>query len=204
MPAAGRWTFTVTVVTADEQFEVTAAAPLPAPPGDEALDEAIAAMEGLSSATVTEELRGAVSREPIVSHYTFEAPGSMRFTVEGGSGLVVIGDTAYRRSEPDAASEPRPWPGDGFTWPEAYYAGYWARGATAARVLGTAEVDGVATTVLSVARPDVDAWFELYVGEDDGLVRRMVMTADGHLMRQTYGEFNADVSVEPPSSYTSS
>jgi len=204
VPAAGRWTFTVTVVTADEQFEVTAAAPLPAPPGDEALDEAIAAMEGLSSATVTEELRGAVSREPIVSHYTFEAPGSMRFTVEGGSGLVVIGDTAYRRSEPDAAWEPRPWPGDGFTWPEAYYAGYWARGATAARVLGTAQVDGVATTVLSVARPDVDAWFELYVGEDDGLVRRMVMTADGHLMRQTYGEFNAPVSVEPPISYTSS
>lgn len=62
----------------------------------------------------------------------------------------------------------------------------------------------MATTVLSVARPDVDAWFELYVGEDDGLVRRMVMTAEGHLMRQTYGEFNAPGTIDAPVSYTSS
>lgn len=96
----------------------------------------------------------------------------MRFTVQGGAGLIVIGDRTWSQADADAAWEVGEW--SAFSWPEGYYEQFWGEQARAVRVLGRDDVDGVATTVLSFVRPEVAAWFRLWV-DDDGLVHRMQM-----------------------------
>lgn len=199
VPGAGRWSFTVTAAGEERGIDATAELRLPAPSGADLLDEAIAAMEALASAQVDEELRGRVGAETVVSsRYAFEAPNAMRFAVEGSNSLIVIGDRAYERPAPEGEWSQREWPGEPFSWPDGYYENYWARDAAAVRILGDDELDGTTMTVLGVVRPDVDAWFRLWIADEDGRVHRMEMVAEGHLMQQTYGAFGDAVDIQPP------
>ena len=63
------------------------------------------------------------------------------------------------------------------------------RGVSRARVVGTGVVDGVASTIVAFVRPDLPAWFRIWVGTD-GIVRREEMLAEGHLMVHTYSAFD--------------
>jgi hypothetical protein len=56
--------------------------------------------------------------------------------------------------------------------------------------MGTEMVDGVATKIISFARPDVRAWFRVWVRESDGIVVREDMRAEGHLMDHTFADLN--------------
>src|SRR5437879_689175 len=58
------------------------------------------------------------------------------------------------------------------------------------RIVGTAHVDGVDTTILSFFGPLSSAayWFRLWV-DPTGLVRRAEMRAQGHFMNQRYFDF---------------
>ena len=46
---------------------------------------------------------------------------------------------------------------------------------------------------------DVPAWFRLWIGVDDDFAHRMEMRADGHLMDQSFVQFNALTNIDPPS-----
>ena len=67
------------------------------------------------------------------------------------------------------------------------------------RIVGTAQFDGVNTTILSFYGPLGSAayWFRLWV-DPTGLVRRTEMRAQGHFMMQRYSAFDAPISIEPP------
>jgi copper transport protein len=198
VPAAGEWRLDVSAASNRAPLGFTTRVPLPAPDGSGELERALAAMNALDSARMTETLRGAVGAEIIRSEYTFEAPDAMRFEVVGASVLVVVDDRAASRELPDGEWDFRDWPEPGYSWPQAYYTEFWAQSAAAARIVGQETVDGVLSNVLTFVRPDVNAWFRLSVGRDDGLVRRLEMRAHGHLMDHDYTRFNAPVDIALP------
>ena len=191
----GDWSFGVSFRARGSLNQVTMAVTLPAPDGAGELAEAFAAEERLTSAHLHETLRSAVGSPPITADYRFSAPDAFSFTVNGSS-EVDIGPLAYRRDRPSG-----PWTventGVAFGWPSPYFRQAWAN-ATAVRVVGTDVVDGVPSHIVAFVRPDLPAWFELWIGDADGLVRREEMRAEGHLMQHDYGGFNAPTPIVAP------
>jgi copper transport protein len=191
----GDWSFGVSFLSRGVPSHVTLAVTLPAPGGAGELAEAFAAEERLTSARLHETLRAQVGSRPILADYQFRAPDSFAFTVND-SHEIDIGTRAYRQDQPGG-----PWSventGVGFGWPSPYFRQAWG-GATAVRVVGTDIVDGVPSHIVAFVRPDLPAWFELWIGDTDGLVRREEMRAEGHLMRHDYSGFNAPTPIAPP------
>jgi hypothetical protein len=83
-------------------------------------------------------------------------------------------------------------------WPGNYFRSIWGS-AVAVRLLGDQTVDGVPSQVVAFVRPELPAWFRLWVGDTDGIVRWEDMLAEGHVMDHTWGSFNAPVIIEAPS-----
>jgi hypothetical protein len=191
----GDWTFGVSFRARGSLNHVTLAVSLPAPDGAGTLAEAFAAEERINSVRLEETLRSQVGSPPIVAHYVFQAPNSFTFTANG-SHEIDIGAQAYRQDQPG-----RPWTvestGAAFGWPSPYFRQAWAN-ATAARIVGSDVIDGVPSHIVAFVRPDLPAWFELWVGDSDGLVRREEMRAEGHLMQHDYTAFNAPTAITPP------
>jgi hypothetical protein len=68
--------------------------------------------------------------------------------------------------------------------------------------VGTEVVNGVASNIVAFVRPDLSAWFRIWIGSD-GLVRREEMLAEGHLMVHTYSAFDAAPLIGAPVSTAS-
>jgi putative copper export protein len=194
--AAGEWRMSLSIVSNRGRVELEAAIPLPTPDGRGELERAVTAMEKLRSARMRQDLSGRVGGATIVSRYLFEAPDKMDIRVED-SHRIIIGDSEYRRGGEDDRWHKTDWPGSPFTWPEDYYRSFW-RDATATRVLGTEMVEGERYRVVSFVRPDLPAWFRLWVRVSDGVVVRQEMRAEGHIMDDIYSRFNAPLAVRPP------
>jgi copper transport protein len=194
--AAGEWRMSLAIVSNRGRVELEAAIPLPTPDGSEELERAVIAMEELRSARMRQDLSGRVGGPMIVSRYLFEAPDKMDIRVED-SRRIIIGDTEYRKGGDGGRWGKSDWPGSPFTWPENYYRSFW-REATAARVLGTEKVRGERYRIVSFLRPDLPAWFRLWVRISDGVVVRQEMRAEGHIMDDIYSRFNAPLAVRPP------
>lgn len=192
---AGTWSFAFSASSARGPVEARFATPLPAPDATSALDEAITALGRLRSMAMREELRAAPGEPVTIVAYRFSAPDAFEFRVRDNH-QVVIGDRRYKRSAPGKRWETGRWPGVPFRWPRGYYRTVWAHPA-AVRLMGTEDVDGMRMTIISFVRPDLPAWFRLWVGED-GLVRREEMLAQGHVMSRTYGEFDTSPMLVPP------
>ncbi len=169
---------------------------LPAEDGASELARAIESMERLRAARLREDLRSEVGQPAILFDYRFRAPDA--FEMKRDARLrIVIGERGYSRA---GAAEPwtsQPWPGPPFTWPKSYYSEFW-REAVAVRLLGIEKVDGVVSNVVGFVRPQLPAWFRLWVGREDGLVRRQEMLAEGHLMEHRYAGFDEPLDIRPP------
>ena len=191
----GTWRFEVSITSNRGPVSMAVTVPLPMSSGRDALNHAFAAMEALRSARMHEDLTGSVGGPRTMSDYQFQAPNAFAFQVNG-SEEVNIGSKTYRRDDPT-----QPWSsadaGFLFTWPADYYRQFWGPG-VAARLLGTEDVDGVASQVVAFARPELPAWFRVWIGIADGLVRREQMRAEGHLMDHIYRDFNQPMGIRPP------
>lgn len=196
LPGPGRWRLEASVEAGGDDVAVSFALPLPAPDGSPELERALAASEALRSATMREELRGEVGGEELVAHYRFAAPDAFEIRV-GDSHRIVIGARTWKRSSPAEAWEQGSWPGEPFRWPTSHYRAFWADRA-AVRVVGEEEVEGVPSRVVAFVRPGLPAWFKVWVGIPDGLVRREEMLAEGHLMHRVYEQLDGPVDVVPP------
>ena len=108
----------------------------------------------------------------------------------------MIGAEAFERDPGASTWQASSFGAPGIRWPSDYYREFWAD-AAAVSLLGTTIVDGVPTQVVSFVRPDLPAWFRLYI-DADGRVRRQEMRAEGHLMDQAYTGFDRPLSIEPP------
>jgi methionine-rich copper-binding protein CopC/putative copper export protein len=200
IPSAGTWQLTTDFVTNRGAVETTNTVPLPAHDGSTLVHDAIQAMERLTSAQLHEELRATQNAPPTVADYVFAAPDRFSFSIVGGGQRVTIGTDQYNRDSPTARWTKEPsTPGGldaGYRWPKGYYRDFWQY-ANAARIIGTDTVDGVPTQIVAFVRPDLPAWFRLWIAPD-GLVHRMEMRAEGHLMDHHYFDFNQPVMIRAP------
>jgi copper transport protein len=190
----GEWRFEVSVTTNRSVASWSTRLPIPALDGAAEFVRALDAMDGLHSARLEERLQASLDGPTFAAEYGFAAPDRMRIDA-GTSERIVIGGSEYRR-EVGGAWQSLAWPGSPFAWPGSYYRDFWAN-AAAVRILSEETVDGVPSWVVGFVRPELPAWFRIWVGIDDGLVRRMDMRAEGHLMVQDW-TLDVPVSIEPP------
>jgi hypothetical protein len=68
-----------------------------------------------------------------------------------------------------------------------------------ARVLGSARVEGVSTTIVAFFGDSggLPVWFKLWI-DARGLVHRAEMRAQGHFMDHRYYDFDAPIQIVPP------
>lgn len=194
LAAPGAWRFDVAVDSNRGPLEVSLPVPLPAEDALAELERVITSMQRLRAVRMGEVLRGSVGGEAVVSEYQYEAPDRFAFTLRDVV-RITIGNRLFRREGRD-----RTWEVEetvAFRWPAGHYELLWGRPA-AVRMLGREEVDGVESIVVAFVRPDLPAWFRLWVGVSDGLVRREEMFAEGHLMEHVYRDFNQGVDIAPP------
>ena len=192
---AGDWHLAVSIDSNRGPISIAASVPLPTPDGSAALARALSSEEGLNTAVLTERLRGSGDGPTFVSTYRFQAPDRAEITVNDST-QILAGLDQFRRTGTG------PWvksafPAPGFSWPTGYYRDFWA-GAAAVRIIGTDTVDGVPSTIIGFVRPDIPAWFRIWVGTFDGLLRRADMRAEGHIMNQTYAQLNGPITVQAP------
>ena len=193
--AAGDWQLKVEIDSNRGPISISEAVPLPAPDGSASLARTLAAEGGLKAAVMTETLRGSVDGPPYVSTYRFQAPDRAQITLNDST-QILIGEERFSR-QGSGPWEHSTFPAPGFSWPTGYYRDFW-QGAVAARLMRTETLDGVPTQVITFLRPDVPAWFRVWVRQSDGIVVREDMRAEGHLMDHTFAELNGPISVQPP------
>jgi copper transport protein len=191
----GTWTFGVRIGSNRGAIALDLRLPLPTADGLSVFRRAVTAMASLRSARLLETLGSTVGGPRIRSAYAFQAPNAMHLVV-GNSTRVIIGSTEWVQSGRDAPWTKSEWPGTAFTWPSGYFTAFWGE-PVAVRVIGEGAVDGHPSTIIAFLRPDLPAWFRLWVG-DDGLVRRQQMRAEAHLMDHMLTDLNAPIEITPP------
>ena len=193
--AVGDWHLEASIVSNRGPVLMAITVPLPTPDGSAELRRALGAVGQLRSARMHEDLRGSAAGPVIASDYAFQAPDGFEFAIDG-TDEIVLGDRTFRREAPGG-----PWgvtaSGYSFEWPASYFATFWGPG-VAVRVLGQEDVDGVASDVVAFVRPNLPAWFRVWIGKSDGLVRREEMRTQGHLMDHAWSAFDEPVNLRPP------
>ncbi len=192
---AGDWRMSVEIDSNRGPISMSEAVPLPTADGSGALARTLVAEEALRSAVMTETLSGSVGGPTYVSTYRFQAPDRAQITLNDST-QIIIGEQEFRR-QGSGAWKQSAFPAPGFSWPTGYYREFW-QGATAARIIGTASVDGVPAQVLAFVRPDVPAWFRVWMSESDGVILREEMRAEGHIMDHAFADLNGPITVQAP------
>ncbi|MBW3606306.1 MAG: copper resistance protein CopC/CopD [Actinobacteria bacterium] len=130
----------------------------------------------------------------ILSTAEIVAPDRIDFTVVSRDRETIrIGSTFYRRAGdgPWEVEEGPPVTVPSYIWEYP--------NKIAPRIVGRERLDDVSTRVLSFFVDDISGqiWYRLWV-DADGLVHRAEMRTRGHFMDHDYYDFDAAVSVEPP------
>ena len=192
---AGDWQLKVEIDSNRGPISMSVAVPLPTPAGSDALLRTLMAEEGLKSAVMTETLSGSVGGPTYVSIYRFQAPDRAQIALNDST-QILIGEQQFRR-EGNGSWDKSTFAAPGFSWPTGYYRDFW-QGAAAARIIGSETVDGVPSQIITFVRPDVPAWFRVWVSQSNGIIQREEMRAEGHIMDHTFADLNGPISVQAP------
>jgi copper transport protein len=172
---------------------------LPAVDGLGLFDRAQQVMHALRTYRLDETLQPA--RVPLAVTYAFQAPDRLSYDVSGGGQTVIVGPEQYSR---DSATSP--WRAEAmpavqvpdFVWDGARV--------VAPRVLSPPGVDasgagpsGLQELTFFEDQEGVPVWFDLSV-DAQGLVEHASMRAQAHFMTDRYYDFDAPLTVAPPSS----
>lgn len=119
------------------------------------------------------------------------APDRLAYEIKGSGSSVIIGDRRWDKPE------------GGTTWQESQQAPvdqpqpFWVS-ATDVRLLGTVSVHGRPAWRISFYDPGTPGWFTILVDKATMHTVDIRMTAIAHFMHDTYGPFNAPISIKPP------
>ena len=164
---------------------------LPAPDATAVFMRMQERMHGLQTYRLEETLNS--GRATVRAEYAFQAPDRMRISVAGGLDRVLVGNQEWRRDGPGA-----PWKEESAVEPRVPSFIWDSGDPVALRVIGREEIDGVATTVISLlGGSGVPIWHRLWI-DDTGLVHRAEMRAQGHFMDHRYFGFDAALHIQPP------
>jgi len=168
---------------------------LPAPDGGPLFSELEHRMHALASYRLDESLDSGTN--VIRTSYSCRAPDECRTSSNGGFQTVWIGRTLYLKRAPGAGwivqPDNPPFQVSSFLWD------YVPDRIVDPRIVGTARIGGMDTTILSFNGPLNGApyWFRLWV-DDTGLVIRAEMRGYAHFMDQRYSGFDAPITISPP------
>ena len=165
---------------------------LPAPDARNEVQALEARMSALHAVRVDETLRPAAS--PVFARYAFEAPDRMSLDVSTGGQTIFVGPVRYSRNGARA-----PWTKEGAS-PLRTPAFPWdSEPVIAPRLLGTDQADGVPVQVVSffAGTAETPVWMKLWV-DVGGLVRRVEMRAQAHIMDDTDYDFDAPIAITAP------
>ena len=141
-----------------------------------------------------QELRGGPGGAGIVTDYLYSAPDAVSYHIDTGTQAVIIGQTRYNLS-PGRNWEKTEMPAElRYRFPAFLY----SQGATGVTQLGQEQVDGVECDIVVFHLPASDAYFRIWMGTEDLLIRKLTMMAPGHFMTSTYSDFNVPNSIKPP------
>jgi copper transport protein len=170
---------------------------LPAPDSLGLLGQVEQRMHQLRSYRQVEVL--SAGRGAVRAIYAFAAPDSYTSRATRGgevtTEVINIGGTRYIRSSPEVDWEKQ----TGGPSPEvpSFIWDYFVP-PVAPRIIGAERVDGADTEVVAFAGSgSLPIWFMLWVDEQ-GLVRRAEMRAQGHFMDHRYYDFDAPIRIVPP------
>jgi hypothetical protein len=165
---------------------------LPAPDGSELFARMQERMHELQRYRLQETLSS--GRATVRADYAFEAPDRMRIEVDSGSERVLVGNREWSRQGPA-----QPWRGELGIKPNVPRFVWDGReGPIAARVLGSGRAGGRPATVVSFFQGSgsLAIWFKVWI-DDEGLVPRAEMRAQGHFMDHRYFAFDAPFHIVP-------
>lgn len=162
------------------------------PAAREAWDAAIDGSDrGMRSARMIDQLTDGLS-VMLFGYHEFEAPDRERFDIQGRfSSITVDGRRYTREAGSDAWKVQDAGPGG---WPSFDF----LRSAIGVTVEGEASQAGKRCRVLAGTDPQSDVTYELWVGQDDGMIHRLVMGQPGHYMVNAYYDVNEPVEIVPP------
>lgn len=188
-------------LTADTSSGGTVGFDVPSlPPADgEALFEQMQdRMHRLRTFRSDETLRPATT--PLETLYAFQAPDRMQTDLSNGSHSIFVGPLRYTRKDTDDTG----WRAESIGVSLTVPAFVWDPGSTdagpvAVHIVRSDNVDGFDTQVLAFFEQlgNYPFWFRLWV-DADGLVRKAEMRGQGHFMNEHYTDFDAPLSIEPP------
>jgi len=170
---------------------------LPAPDGATVFERAQARMHELRSYRQDEVLSAGLGASRSV--YAFVAPDSYTSQAiqhgEVTTEVINIGGTRYLRRSPEVPWEEQTG-GPSPDVPSLIWDHF--RPPVAPRIVGAERVDGVRTQVVAFGGTgSLPIWFRLWV-DDEGLVPKAEMRAQGHFMDHRYFAFDAPLEIERP------
>lgn len=147
---------------------------------------------GMHSAHMIDELTDGLS-VMLFGYHEFASPDRERFEIYGDfSSITADGRRFFRQAGASTwTSEPanaQPWPNFDFL-----------RSAMGITIEGSASQDGAPVEVLTGYDPQTSVAYELWVGQADGMIHRVVMGLPGHYMVNAYFDVNGPVSISAPS-----
>lgn len=195
-PRDGEWVASVSLVDGREanfRLEVGFGRVLPYDPAARSVwDRAIERTEtGMRSARMIDQLTDGVS-VMLFGHHEFESPDRERFDMQGRFSSVTADGRRYTR-EAGSAGWTAQDAGD-VKWPSFDF----LRTAIGVTAEGTGSQAGKRCEVLAATDPQSDVTYELWVGQDDGMIHRLVMGVPGHYMVNAYYDVNEPVDIQLP------
>ena len=147
---------------------------------------------GMHSAHMIDELTDGLSAM-LFGYHEFASPDRERFEIYGDfTSITADGQRFFRQAGASTwTAEPastHPWPNFDFL-----------RNAMGITVEGSASQDGAPVEVLTGYDPQTTVAYELWVGQADGMIHRLVMGLPGHYMVNAYFDVNGPVSISAPS-----
>jgi hypothetical protein len=164
------------------------------------LQSVLSRMQRLRTLRVSETLQTRPGGPTLRTEYRFEAPDRFAYDQSGISDAssITIGTNQFLRGGPSEQWRANAWPSPtGFKWPGDFYDTFWTP-AAAIHSLGAVRWHGLATHLIAFSRADTNARFRLWIGDSDGLVHGMEMRAPGHIMNQTYYDFDRTLRIAAP------
>jgi len=158
-------------------------------------DRAIeASEEGMRSARMIDQLTDGLS-VMLFGFHEFEAPDRERFDIQGRFSSVTADGRRYTREAGSDAWKVQDSSGQ-VSWPYFDF----LHAAIGVTVEGEGSQAGKRCQVLAGTDPQSDVTYEIWVGQDDGMIHRLVMGLPGHYMVNAYYDVNEPVEIAPPAS----
>jgi hypothetical protein len=162
--------------------------PKPWPPRDamSIVARATKTFRNLETLTTDDSLSSGIGTT-LRTHWVVAAPNRLSYQVVGGPSAVIIGNTRWDKAAPN-----EPWIRSAQT-PIHQPTPFWVTWKNA-HVIGETPT----TWRVTFFDPKTPGWYQIEVAKKTGRTLDLRMQAAAHFMRQTYGNFNAPVSIAPP------